>query len=148
MRKVRTSRCHLLAEKRGNTSYFLWIKIFCLSRWTFESSVFREISQNFSSFRKLLSPVENVNWMFVWMSLSYICWNFQLSIFIHKEIWSVPTIDSSVIDLFTAHNKTYIKCDSNIQPKAFWNWKAVPKNLFSFEEFKWMNSCKFVINTC
>ena len=131
---------------------FLFVKMniwkFCFS-WNFTK--FHLIQETFIPRRKCQLNVCLNELKFCKVSqnsLSYICWNFQLSIFIHKEIWSVPTIDSSVIDLFTAHNKTYIKCDSNIQPKAFWNWKAVPKNLFSFEEFKWMNSCKFVINTC
>ena len=60
---------------------------------------------------------------------------------------NVHVVHCTTLYLLTGHSRTYKKCDSNIQPKAFRNWKTEPKNLFSFDEFKWMNSCKSVINT-
>ena len=124
MRKVRTSRRHLLAEKElfmvhGTLNIFFINKTFLFVKieiWNFQylfDLLFRETSQNFSTFRQLLFPVEKCRLnIFLnelkfckvsWNLLSNGCWKVQLSILKNKKvlflkkIWSVPcTMDSSL----------------------------------------------------
>ena len=102
MRKVRTSSCHLLAEKRAidgtwYTYYFFLNKTFLFVKteiWNFEhlfDLFFRETSQNLSSFGQLLLTIEkcclNVCLKISWSPKSNSCWKFQLSILIFLNQW-------------------------------------------------------------